>query len=173
MKRRVVIITWVSWSWKTTLQNELLNKGWKRPINFTTRKPRSEKELDEYIFLDENQFLKKLKNWDFLEFTQYNWNFYWVSAYLPEWDIAIVLDPVWRSMVSEYFSRKWIEYELYYLDINSDIQRERLEKRWDSVEDIKKRANDLKWFSPTNHCTILDWRTSPTILANLIDNVNI
>ena len=40
--RRIVIITWVSCSGKTTLQNELLARWWNRPINFTTRKPRTE-----------------------------------------------------------------------------------------------------------------------------------
>tara|TARA_R110002012_G_C11477016_1_gene594613 strand:- start:605 stop:757 length:153 start_codon:yes stop_codon:yes gene_type:complete len=50
-----------------------MKRGWKRPLNFTTRKPRTEdareideegdyfsKELDEYVFINKATFLKKL-----------------------------------------------------------------------------------------------------------------
>lgn len=169
--RRIIIITWVSWSWKTTLQEELLRRWWVRPLNFTTRNPRSDLEQDEYIFLTKEQYLYKFWMWDFLENTNYWWNMYAVSKYLPEeWNICIVLDPVGRAMASEYFIRNNIEFETIYLDINEKIQEERFLKRWDSIEEVNKRKKDFNWFSPTNNCTILDWRTDVDILANLIWN---
>jgi guanylate kinase len=43
-----------------------------RPIQYTTRKPRNDKELDIYVFLTRTQFMDKLDNGDFAEFTEYN-----------------------------------------------------------------------------------------------------
>jgi len=54
----------------------MLERGWKRPINFTTRKPRSEREKDEYVFIDEKTFMTKFANGDFLEHTNFNGNYY-------------------------------------------------------------------------------------------------
>ncbi len=161
MNNRIVIITGVSASWKTTLQEEMLKNGWARPINFTTRKPRNEEELDEYVFLTKNQFLTKYWNWDFLEQTNYWWNFYGVSRHLPKWkNLCIVLDPVGRAIVSEWFSRRGIEYETYYLRISPETQEQRLFARGDDEEEVIKRKRDFQWFSPTNKCVILDGRRS-------------
>ena len=169
---RIVIITWVSWSWKTTLQESLLKKGWKRPINFTTRKPRNENEVDEYVFLNKEQFVKKLINWDFLEFTQYNWNFYGVSNTLTEdANYCIILDPIWRAQVMNTLSYKGISYETFYIDIDPEEQLKRLRKRGDTEEQIKLRLNDFKWFHPTPGCVLLNWETKvETNVSCIINN---
>ncbi len=161
--KNLVIITWVSWCWKTTLQNEMLKQWWRRPINFSTRKPRdvnsestddewdfSSPELNEYVFLSENDYFTKLKNWDFLEHTNYNWNWYWISKYLPEWNICVILDPVWREQVLEKISRENpdINVVCVYLDIIPQVQEERLINRWDVINDIEKRKKDFNWFFP-------------------------
>lgn len=44
----------------------------KRPIQYTTRLPRDDSELDTYVFLTKPQFYTKLENGDFIEFTEYN-----------------------------------------------------------------------------------------------------
>jgi len=184
--RRIIIITWVSCSWKTTLQNELLSRWWERPFNYTTRKPRdgeaflntdeegdfTSNELDEYIFLKEELFYKKLRNGDFLESTNYLWNHYWVSSSLPKWNVCIVLDPVGRSQVLEHFVRRWIEVETYYVEINKDLQKERLVNRWDDEKQIISRKRDFKWFSPTNKCIRLNGAKDADLLADLIENNN-
>jgi len=188
MNWRIIIITWVSASWKTTLQNELLEKGWVRPLNYTTRKPRDEsaltlvdeegdfisEELDEYIFISEKNFFKKLKNWDFLESTNYMGNRYWViwggRIKLPEGDVCIVLDPIWRNQVMEYFTRMWVCFETYYLEITKEIQLERLINRGDTEKQILRRKRDFNWFSPTNKCIRLNWLKSTKELANIIEN---
>ena len=184
MNRRIVIITWVSASWKTTLQDELLKRWWQRPLNFTTRKPRdvnafidldndwdfNSKELDEYIFLSKENFFKKMKNWDFLENTNYWWNFYWASTFLPKWNVCIILDPVWRSQVLEYFTRRWIDVETFFIEISQELQEERLIKRLDTEKEILRRKRDFNWFSPTNKCIRLNWRMDTKILANIIEH---
>lgn len=152
----LLIITGISASGKTTLQNELLQRWWKRPQNFTTRKPRSDEELDEYIFLDKDKYFIKMANWDFLEHTNYNGNWYAISKYLPEWNICIVLDPVGREQVLEKVAREKLDYNVtcVYLDITKGLQQERLNNRWDSKEQITLRDTDLDWFSPSTKSKI-------------------
>jgi len=184
---RIILLTGVSTSWKTTLQNELLNRGWSRPLNYTTRKPRDENaltfvdedwdftssELDEYIFISEKNFFKKLRNGDFLESTNYMGNRYWVigggRTKLPEWDVCIILDPIWRSQVLEYFIRMWVEVETYYLEISQDTQLKRLADRGDTEKQVLRRKRDFKWFSPTNKCMRLNWEWSVEKLADIIE----
>ena len=184
MNRRIILLTWVSASWKTTLQERLIKNWWNKPINFTTRKPRDEnailsvdsdwdftsKELNEYVFLNNKTFIDKYKNWDFLEITCYLWNRYWVSRHLPEWNICIILDPIWRSQALEYFTRVWIDVETYYLEISKDEQEKRLLNRWDTEKQILMRKRDFNWFSPTNKCSRLNWTKSVDDLWNFIIN---
>lgn len=167
----VVIITGVSASWKTTLQQELLRRGWERPYNFTTRQSRWDWEQEEYIFLTKEAFINKISRGEFLENTNYWGNFYWVSKYLPEGKTCIVLDPVGRAQVSEYFVRNNIPFKTFYLEISPTLQEQRLRKRKDSQEEIDKRAKDFQWFSPTNKCEILDGNTDSILLADKIEEV--
>ena len=125
------------------------------------------------IFLTTEQFYTKHKNWDLLESTNYWGNNYGVSKYLPTWDVCIVLDPIGRSQVLEYFTRRWIEVETYYLEITNELQEERLENRWDNEKQILSRKRDFKWFSPTNKCKRLNGKEDPDVLADIIENVNI
>lgn len=164
----IVIITGVSASWKTSLQKELENEWFKTPINFSTRESRWDYELDNYVFLSKEQFFIKLNNWDFIEHTNYWWSWYWISKILPEWNVVIVVDPIWRIQLIEYLNRVWIKYRTYFLEISKQTQRERLLNRWDSIEEINKRENDFKWFSPTNNCNILDWELDTKVLSKQI-----
>lgn len=166
--RRIVILTWVSGSWKTSLQEELILRGWSTPINFTTRKPRNNKELDYYVFLTEKQFQIKKKHWDFLETTNYNWNNYWISKFIWDWNIVLILDVNWREEVINKFRDNNIKFKSYYINLTPELQKERLLKRWDNKEQIKKRSNDFDLFYPTDNCEILDWSLDTKILADYI-----
>jgi guanylate kinase len=66
-----------------------MKRGYKRPPNFTTRKPRTEEayeideegdyssnELNEYVFINKEAFLKKIGNDDFLETVNYGESLY-------------------------------------------------------------------------------------------------
>lgn len=174
-KRRIVIVTWVSWSWKTTLKNELLST-WERitPTNCTTREPRWDWELDEYVFISKERFDLLSENKYFLENTNYWWNLYWIlNSFLEsnsEKNVIIVLDPIWRAIASEYFIRNWIEFETYFLEISPEEQQKRLITRGDSREELLKRQKDFLWFSPTPQCKILSGNNSTECLVKLINN---
>jgi hypothetical protein len=180
----VVILTWVSGSWKTTIQEKLLELWRRRPINFTTREMRDESELDEYIFISKAQFLTKLKNWDFLEHVEYNGNFYGISNYFLRdsfkiwhkeykaanlWNkIVIVAEPVWREQIAVALSKAWIKYKKYFLDIPPEVQYKRLVKRWDNILSIRERLNDFDTFCPTAKCHVLNWELDIDLLVHLI-----
>jgi len=169
METKLLLITWVSASGKTTLQNELLERGWKRPINFTTRKPRSEREKDEYVFIDVKTFMKKFANGDFLEHTCFDGNYYWVSRYLPQGNVCIVLDPIGRAQVMEKMARAWLEVTTLYINIPTEVQRQRLEERGCSVNELRARQKDYAWFDKTKFCMDADWEEDVQLAADKIE----
>lgn len=154
---------------KTTLKDELVRRWWKSALSFTTRKPRSEREKDEYVFLTKRQFFDKLENWDFLEHTQFNWENYGVSKTLPEGNVVIVLDPVGRNQVMEQYARTGERLHTLYLDISPELQLERLEERRMSVIDIKARQKDFDWMSPTKFCMEMDWDEDVALIADEVE----
>jgi guanylate kinase len=171
---RIVLITWVSGSWKTTLQNRLLELWWVRPINFTTRKPRdtnidrvddewdySSKELQEYVFLDYDTYFKKLRSWDFIEHTHYNWNWYGIWWCMPKnKNVCIVVDPIGREQLVRDLTLSWHKVETYFISIDRETQLNRLIERGDDAKAINARKKDFEWFYPSKSCTILDWLDS-------------
>ena len=169
----IVLITWISGSWKTTLQNELIRRGWIRPNNITTREPRNDKELDEYLFVDRDRAFWLIKKWVLLEFTQMNWYVYWIIE--PEdykKNMTIIVDPVWRAAIMEKLNRKWIDYRTLYIDIWEEEQMKRLVDRYKWNEElISQRKLDLGWFHPTPNCTIVSWTTSVDTLADIVENL--
>ena len=170
MINNLLIITAVSCWGKTTLQNELLERWYRSPINFTTRKPRSEKEKDEYVFITKSVFMKKLANGDFLEHTVPNWEYYWTSRFLPSGDIVLVLDPVGRAQVMEKYAREGLKVTTIYLNISPELQLERLEERRMSVIDIKARQKDFDWLSPTKFCLEIDWELNVSEIADIVED---
>ena len=180
--KNVVLITWVSASSKTTLLNELMKRGWKRPLNFTTRKPRTEdareideegdyfsKELDEYVFINKATFLKKLWNGDFLENVNYWGNFYWVSSNMPEGNVCIILDPAGRAQATAYLKLRGYNVTTVYIDIWRETQAQRLLNRGDSDEEMWKRKQDFEWFMPTPKCIRLNGVMDSSVLADIIE----
>lgn len=166
LHRPQIILTWVSWSWKTTIMEELLKDyphSFGRPIQYTTRKPRSDSELDSYVFLTKPQFFTKLENWDFIEFTEYNWNFYAISSIIDTTRSNIfIVEPVGRASLKKYFHTHNIPYKGYYLEITEEETKNRMINRWDSVQVIEERLKDFKYFCQEIDDKVLD-ATLPTV----------
>lgn len=155
-----IIFTWVSWSWKTTLMEKLLEEypsSFWRPIQYTTRKPRDDKELDIYVFLTRTQFMDKLANGDFAEFTEYNWNLYAISSIInTSISNIFIVEPVGRSSLKKYFDINEIPHKSYYLEISEEDTLKRLVGRWASVKEIESRLKDFKYFYPEVTDKVLD-----------------
>lgn len=146
-----ILITWVSGSWKSSIMNWLLamyaEDFWK-PIQYTTRAKRNDMEVDDYVFLTKAQFFKKLKNGDFIEFTEYNNNYYAISRFSDYTRNNIfIVEPVWRAALKKYFLQNNIPFKSYFVDISKEEAKERMMGRWDSVKTIEQRLGDFKYFT--------------------------
>lgn len=166
---RIITITWVSWSWKTTLQNELLKLWWKTTCNFTTRKPRNKEDLNNYIFINKTKYDYKVRNWEFMEHMVYNWHWYWMSKdYDKDSNLVMILTPAWREIIREYFANLDISIESYFIDLPEEEQKTRMINRWDNEIDIERRKKDYKFFFPSVICRVLSWLRTAEELINLI-----
>jgi len=171
MKRnKMLIITGVSASGKTVLQEDMLQRGFNKPINFTTREPRYEDEVDDYVFLDEDRFIYLLRKDIFIDHTNWYWNWYGISRTMPKWDICMVLDPIWREQIAKWISRDDYDVKFVYLDIDEKLQTKRLNTRWDSKDQRALRKKDFEWFSPSASSVVLDGAIDTNILADKIKN---
>lgn len=154
---RVVTLTWVSWSWKSTLVSLLKEDGFKSPIQFTTRQERGDKEKDEYVFLTKPTFYRKLENGDFAEFARFGWEMYAVGKYFPEGDVVIIVDPVGKEAIKKYCNENWIYCKSFFLDITMWTMVERLSMyRRECVKFIEGRKKDFLSFSPVWYDFVID-----------------
>lgn len=155
-----LILTWVSWSWKTAILDRLVNEypsKFAKPVQFTTRKPRDDWELDNYVFLTKAQFFSKLDNWDFIWFTKYEDNYYGISTHFnTSISNIFIVEPVGRTTLKKYFHTNGIPYKWYYLDISEADVTKRMISRWDTVNTIEKRLEDFKYFCPEVDDRVLD-----------------
>jgi len=166
--RKIKILTWPSASGKTTLAEALLRlPWWEKPINYTTRQPRNDKELDDYVFLTEKQYFKKMQNGDFLTTTSYSWNYYatWNINHLN--DIVLVLAPDAREQVVSKCSSSH-SIATYFLAIDEETQADRLMER-DWVID-ENRVSDIKTMTPSTNCILLEAIHPHSLLLNLLTN---
>lgn len=75
----IIVVSAPSGSGKTTLTELILEKmkGIKRSVSCTTREPRyGEKDQKDYIFISKEEFKKKIKNEEFLEWEENFGNYY-------------------------------------------------------------------------------------------------
>ncbi len=158
--KKQIILTWVSGSGKTSI-SELLFKQFPettgKPIQFTTRKPRTDEELDQYVFLTREQFYIKLDNGDFMEWTEYNGNLYAVSKHFStEVSNVYIVEPAWKAQLIKHFLTEGIQFASYFISIPEDVAVERMMNRWDSVKTIEKRKKDFLYFSANSQDVVLD-----------------
>lgn len=173
--RPQIILTWISWSGKTTLMKWLLAKypnDFAKPIQYTTRKPRYENELDDYVFLTTPTFTRKLVNWDFIEYTEYNKELYSIWKYFDATKSNIfIAEPVWREALQRHFKLNNIPFKTFYLKIPKEEMVRRLEGRRSSIMTIGERLEDLKYFYPLPHDNILDGTEKEENLVNEVRRI--
>ena len=170
----IVILTAPSGAGKTTIASLLHKKGWAKPINFTTRKPRGESaewvdtlgdfapsERDDYVFLTESQYLLKKGNGDFAETTYYNGNYYGVSRFFESRsDYIVILEPNGRDELERWCIANGFPYKKVFIEIDKQTMINHLEKRGESPSFIKERLNDLSFFFPDDTSIVVDGNRS-------------
>lgn len=162
-KKKVLILSGVSSSGKTSVANILKRDfGFSQPTQFTTRAKRTDAELDEYVFLSESAYFKKLGNWDFANFQRYNGNFYAISKYFPDWNSVIIVDNVGKLQLTSFLKElEDVEVKSVFLEIPQSILITRLtEFRRSTVNEIRERVKDFDKFSPVWYDYVIDWDNS-------------
>jgi len=166
-KGNLFIITAASGAGKTSLVKALVsdNPNIKVSISFTTRKPRvSEKEGEDYFFLDESNFEKMMENNDFLETAKCHGALYGTSKSTVETAIGKGEDIILEIDYQGAFSVKKLFPEsisIFIVPPSIKDLEDRLYKRGqDSKEDIKLRVaaakNEMSHLEKFDYVTIND-----------------
>lgn len=149
MTKKIVFLSWVSWSGKTTVINALLNTGkFKYFPSYVTRDSRPwEINWEKYIFISEEEFKKSIQNNEFLEYAEYCWNLYWTKK-----DIINTND--WKKIFIKELELEWLskiindhkvdnQFLSIFLSVPKNIMIQRIQKRWApiSAEELNKRIS--------------------------------
>ena len=135
---------------KTTLANLLVKEipNLKRVITCTTRKPRpGEKNGVDYYFLSKEEFEKRIKENDFLEYAIVHGNYYGTPKKEVEeelqkgFDLLLVIDV---QGMRQIVSNKKDVVTIFILPPSFDELVRRMKERGDSEEEIEKRLKTAK-----------------------------
>ena len=166
-KGNLFIITAASGAGKTSLVRALVadNPNIKVSISFTTRQPRvSEKDGEDYFFLDEINFKKMIENDEFLETAKCHGALYGTSkltvkeALEKGEDIILEIDYQGAFSVKKLFPES---ISIFIIPPSIDALEDRLNNRGqDSKEDIKLRVaaarNEMSHLEEFDYVTIND-----------------
>jgi len=110
--------------------------GFKKVITTTSRKPRAgEVQGHDYNFISEEDFRKKIKDGDFIEYVEYAGNLYGTEK-----NQLISKDSlIWRIDPSRAGKVKGL---VIYLTVSDEVVLQRLKKRGLSQEEITKRMQE-------------------------------
>ena len=136
----ITVLIGKSGSGKTTLANELAKAGYEQIVTYTTRPRRRDESPDAYHFIQEQEFLDKIKEGFFAEWDSYDTvkgKWYYGSA-LEDYvgDKIIILTPKGlfevQKKVKDVFS--------IYIYANRTTLEQRLKKRGDNQKEVARRA---------------------------------
>lgn len=134
----MLIIVGPSASGKTEVVKLLISKyGMKKLVTYTSRSMRvGEINHVDYHFLDRCDFEKKIAEGFFLEHVEYNGNYYGTSFEGLDSDKVVILEP---SGLKHYIKEAKDLVKICYITCSKETRKERMIKRGDDPENIKKR----------------------------------
>ena len=177
MNKKKIIILGKAASGKDVLQKQLVSNGWIPLRQYTTRPIRPNETGDEYHFISEEEF--NIISNNLMSVQSFNgWKYGFnideaissdVMIFSPAnfFSINISVD----SKIEELLNNSTV----VYLDIDEEIRRERLSKRYvggkedDSLERrLQADKKDFKYFDD-----IVDWNNSPDWYVRLCNEVEV
>lgn len=146
-----IVIAGKGASGKNFLMGCFNNRGFRNLVSHTTRKMRpGEKDGVDYHFITVEEFKKMVSNNEFVEFQEFNGNYY--GASVKEWNESdiVILARQGIDKIKQLGMRD--ECFIIYLDIPKETRMERLGQRKNSTSsEIEKRIDtDDKEFSGFN-----------------------
>lgn len=139
----MIVLSGPSASGKTEVAKRLMQEhGIKRVITATTR-PMRKGEVDgvDYYFVTPERFKSMIEEGLFVEYTNYNGNFYGSLKSEIADNKVIAIEP---NGMRAYISLKDPHIVVFYLDVCEKVRRERMLQRGDSPENVEQRIKEDK-----------------------------
>lgn len=139
----MIILVGPSACGKTVMAKALIEKfNFKKFVTTTTRKMRIGEINDaDYHFVDEQTFLEKIKNNEFIEYVKYNENYYGSEKKEIGDKKVIILEP---NGLKHFLSLNDKSFVSFYITCDPKVREARMIERGDKKEDIDKRLlNDI------------------------------
>ena len=144
----MIILIGPSASGKTEIAKALIEKfNFKKFVTTTTRLPRiNEVNNVDYHFISLDEFKKKIEENAFIEYVNYNGNYYG-TTYEEISDVKVlILEP---NGLKKFKSLKNQKIVSFYIDASKATRKERMIERKDDLKEINERiANDDSYFTP-------------------------
>lgn len=152
----MLILVGPSASGKTEVVKKLISEhNMKKLVTYTSRSMRvGEVNHIDYHFLDRVEFEKRISEGFFLEYVEYNGNYYGTSYEGLDPDKVVILEP---SGLKHYIKEAKELIKICYITCDKDIRKQRMIKRGDDPESIKKRLinDDIIFNNELND--LADW----------------
>ena len=152
----MLVLVGPSASGKTEAAKQLIDKyKMRKLVTYTSRSKRpNEIEGVDYHFLTKEEFEKRIKEDFFLEYVDYNGNYYGTSKEGLDEDKVVILEP---TGLKHYLLKAKDKIKICYLKCPIEIREERMKNRGDDELSIEKRlASDDKIFTPEIE-KLADW----------------
>ena len=150
----MIVLSGASASGKTEVAKVLASKyGIVKVITTTTRKIRvNEVDGVDYFFVSNEKFLEMIKEEKFVEYTEYNGNFYGSTKDQIQNNKCVVIDPEGLRSYSQIEGRNVVTF---FLKSKEETRYKRMLQRGDSVENASRRIiNDRTAFARANICKV-------------------
>ena len=130
---------------KTTILNELAERGFEKAVNYTTRPKRNEeKEVAEYEFITKEKFDEMWEEGKLIQRAEFNNEYYGVSINSLKDNVACISIVESIKDIRERIKEleiKNVNLVTFYIYLNEEERRKRMIERGDSKEDIEKRLS--------------------------------
>ena len=142
----MIILVGASASGKTVICKELITTFKMKKFVTTTTRAKRLNEVDgfDYFFISKENFEEKIKNKEFIEYVNYNNNYYGSEKKEIGDNKVIILEP---NGLKHFLNMNDKSIVSFYIECKESIREKRMEERQDKKEDIEKRIiNDREVF---------------------------
>jgi guanylate kinase len=133
----MIIIIGCAGSGKSTIEKELVKKGYKKITSYTSRPIRNnETDHIDYHFLTEEEFQKRFSNGFFVEHTKYNGWFYGIAKNDCDDNAIAVVEPYGFRQLK---SKKELNVFSIFIDVPERVRLKRMVDRCDNLMEVFRR----------------------------------